>query len=147
MDAKTKWPPFSRWHFQMHTNAYKFWQNCASVQQVSDLILKTVLCVMMMSSNGNIFCVTSPLWGQSTSHRWIPLTKASDAQLWCFLWSVPEQTIDQTIKMPVIWDAIALNMIHCNVNSILGSPEFVPLDTPENSIRPMKIFTWNSSGP
>ena len=23
-------------------------------------------------------------------HRWIPLTKASDAALWCFLWSAPE---------------------------------------------------------
>ena len=22
-------------------------------------------------------------------HRWIPLTKANDAELWCFLWSVP----------------------------------------------------------
>ena len=26
-----------------------------------------------------------PLWRQSTGHRWIPLTKASDAELWCFL--------------------------------------------------------------
>ena len=25
-------------------------------------------------------------------HRWIPLRKASDAELWCFLWSTPEQT-------------------------------------------------------
>ena len=24
-----------------------------------------------------------------TGHRWIPLTKASDADLWCFLWSAP----------------------------------------------------------
>ena len=23
-------------------------------------------------------------------HRWIPLTKASDAERWCFLWSAPE---------------------------------------------------------
>ena len=23
-------------------------------------------------------------------HRWIPLTKARDAELWCFLWSAPE---------------------------------------------------------
>ena len=26
-----------------------------------------------------------PLWGESTGHRWIPLTNASDAELWCFL--------------------------------------------------------------
>ena len=27
-----------------------------------------------------------------TGHLWIPLTKASDAELWCFLWSAREQT-------------------------------------------------------
>ena len=27
---------------------------------------------MMTSSNGNIFRVTGPLWGESTGHRWIP---------------------------------------------------------------------------
>ena len=42
---------------------------------------------MMTSSNGIIFRVTGPLWGESTGHRWIPNTKASDAELWCFLWS------------------------------------------------------------
>ena len=26
--------------------------------------------------------------------RWIPSTKASDAELWCFLWSTPEYTIE-----------------------------------------------------
>ena len=49
--------------------------------------------------------------GEFTGHRWIPLTKASDAELWCFLWSTPQQTVEQTIKMPVIWDAIALIMM------------------------------------
>ena len=57
---------------------------------------------MMTSSNGNIFRVTGPLWGEFTGHRWIPLTKASDAELWCFLWSAPEQTVEQTIQTPVI---------------------------------------------
>ena len=27
------------------------------------------------------------LCGEFTGHRWIPHTKASDAELWCFLWS------------------------------------------------------------
>ena len=31
---------------------------------------------MMTSSNGNIFHITGPFWGESTSHQWIPLTKA-----------------------------------------------------------------------
>ena len=44
---------------------------------------------MMTSSNGNIFRVTGHLCGEFTGPRWIPRTKASDAELWCFLWSVP----------------------------------------------------------
>ena len=39
-----------------------------------------------------VFRVTAPLCGEFTSHWWIPLTKARDAELWCFLWSAPEQT-------------------------------------------------------
>ena len=34
----------------------------------------------MTSSNGNIF----------TGHRWVPHTKATDAELWCLLWSLRE---------------------------------------------------------
>ena len=35
------------------------------------------------------YYVTDPLCGEFTGHRWIPRTKASDAKLWCFLWSAP----------------------------------------------------------
>ena len=42
---------------------------------------------MITSFNGNIFPVTGPLYGEFTGHRWIPLINASDAELWCFLWS------------------------------------------------------------
>ena len=45
---------------------------------------------MMTSSNGNIFRVTGHLCGEFTGLRWILHTKASDAQLWLFLWSAPE---------------------------------------------------------
>ena len=44
---------------------------------------------MITSSNGNIVHVTGPLCGEFTGHRWITHTKASDAELWCFLWSAP----------------------------------------------------------
>ena len=37
--------------------------------------------LMMMSSNGNIFRVTGYLYWEFTDHRWIPHTKASDAEL------------------------------------------------------------------
>ena len=45
---------------------------------------------MMTSSNGNTFRVTGHLCGEFTGHRWIPGTKASGAELCCFLWSAPE---------------------------------------------------------
>ena len=50
----------------------------------------SLFALIMTSSNGNIFRVTGPLSVEFTGHRWIPLTKASDAELWCFPWSAPE---------------------------------------------------------
>ena len=62
-----------------------------------------------------------PFMRGTTSHLWIPLTKTNNAELWCFVWSEPDQTVYETIKMikiivvfhfetPVIWDAVALIM-------------------------------------
>ena len=65
---------------------------------------------MMTSSNGSIFLVTGSLLGESTSHRWIPLTKLSDAELWCFIWSAPEQTVWQTMETQVIWNTTLLTV-------------------------------------
>ena len=48
------------------------------------------LIIIMTSSNGNIFGVTGQLCGEFTGHRWIPLTKASDADFWRFLSAEPE---------------------------------------------------------
>ena len=39
---------------------------------------------MTTSSNGNTLHVTGPLCGEFAGHRWIPRTKASDAELWSF---------------------------------------------------------------
>ena len=73
-------------------------------------IKQIMLYDMMTSPIGNIFRVTGHLWGEFTVYQWIPPTKASDAELWCFLWSAPYQTVEQAIEMPVIWDTIALIM-------------------------------------
>ena len=62
--------------------------------------------VMMTSSNRNIFRVIGYLCGEFTGDRWIPHTKASDAELWCFLWSAPEQTVEKIMVRMVIWDAV-----------------------------------------
>ena len=61
------------------------------------------------SSNGNIFRVTGRLCGAFAGHRWVPLTKASHAELWCFFFDLGfEQMVESTIVRLVIWDAIAL---------------------------------------
>ena len=91
---------------------------------------------MMTSSNGNIFRVTGPLWGESTGHRWIPLTKASDAELWCFLWSALEQIVEQTIETPVIRYAIALIM------TSLGLPNHYLYQTEVSIIEPSGTDFW-----
>ena len=54
-----------------------------------------VLNIMMTLSYWNIFRVTGPLW---------------EKPLGCFLWSVPEQTVVQTVKTLLIWDVVTLIM-------------------------------------
>ena len=66
-----------------------------------------MLWCMMTSSNENICRVTGPLQGDSTDHQWISLKKFCDAKLWYFLRRAPEQTVEQTIKTPVSWKAMA----------------------------------------
>ena len=60
---------------------YSYW-----LHLYSPLSLFIQIYFMITSSNGNIFRVTGPLLGEFTGHWWTPLTKASDAELWCFLW-------------------------------------------------------------
>ena len=43
---------------------------------------------MMTSSNGNIFRASGHLCGEFTGDRWISRTKASDAELWCFVFFI-----------------------------------------------------------
>ena len=65
---------------------------------------------MMASLNGFIFRVMGPLWWESIGYRWVPLPEVSDAELWCFFLSAPEQTVEQPIETLVIWDVISLSM-------------------------------------
>ena len=53
----------------------------------------------MTSSDGNIFRVTGLLYGEFIGHRWIPRTKASDAELsviyvWTNNWENNEDASD-----------------------------------------------------
>ena len=49
---------------------------------------------MMTSSNGNIIRVIGHLCGEFTGPRWIPRTKASDAEFWRSPWSASESTVE-----------------------------------------------------
>ena len=53
------------------------------------LTAPNILLLLMTSSNVNIFHVTGHLCGEFNGHRWIPRSKASDADVWCFPWSAP----------------------------------------------------------
>ena len=76
---------------------------------------------MVTSSNGNSFRVTDPLRGEFTDHQWIPLTKASDTDVFFdpFLNKrLSKQSLGwwfETQSCP-LWR-------HCNVNvDIMTSP-------------------------
>ena len=59
---------------------------------------------MMTSSDGNIFRVTGHLCGEFTGPRWIPHTKASDAELWCFLSSAGDLRRYRTYYDVIVMD-------------------------------------------
>ena len=58
--------------------------------QVLESLILLIDCIHDDVINGNILRVTGHLCGEFTGPRWIPLTKASDAELWCFPWFEPE---------------------------------------------------------
>ena len=53
---------------------------------------------LMTSSNGNISRVTGPLCGEFTGPGELSHTKASDAELWCFLWSALNKRLIKECK-------------------------------------------------
>ena len=70
---------------------------------------------MMTSSNGSIFCVTNPLCGEYSGHRWISIAKAIGAELWCFYLRLSKRLSKQSWQWwfetpsPSLWH-------HCNDN-------------------------------
>ena len=69
---------------------------------------------MMISWHGNAFRITGPLWGVSTGHKRIPLTKGQ----WCgaliFLWCQPELTAEKTVERRVNRNVLMPMWRHCN---------------------------------
>ena len=46
--------------------------------------------MIRLTQSHDILRVTGPLCGEFTGHWWTPLTKASHAEFWCFLWPASE---------------------------------------------------------
>ena len=56
--------------------------------------------------------------GKLTVQGGIVLTKASYAELWCLVCHYLEQAVEQTVKLPVISNAIILMWCYCNETMI-----------------------------
>ena len=83
---------------------------------------KAIYWYMMTSSNANIFRVTGHLCGEFTGQRWIPRTKASDAELWYFsficVW------INGWVNNGEAGD-LRLYRVHCDVIVMRNSQNYV----------------------
>ena len=60
----------------------------------------------MTSTNGNIFRVTGSLCGEFIGRLYIPLTKASNAELWCFLWSAPKKNDWVNTSLTIVYSTV-----------------------------------------
>ena len=70
---------------------YKFWQNCASVRQVPDLILKTDISVAIWHHKATMGQITSPLTGSCSScfgRNRIAPSNARTGPMMVWIWSV-----------------------------------------------------------
>ena len=108
---------FSFLKYELHFKPQLIHKGKFVVQSKSNL---PVIDIMMTSSNGNIPALLSPLWGESTGDRWIPLTKASDAEFWYFLWFAPEQTFSKRSRCR--WFAMQSRSLwrHYNDSTVLA---------------------------
>ena len=60
------------------------------------------------------FSALLSLWGELTAHWWIPLTKISEVELWCFFYLSPNKQLRKPWRCQ--WFEIQLSSLwpHCN---------------------------------
>ena len=84
------------------------WCRYQATVDLTILFLMTV--IMMLSSNGNIFRVTGPLWGESNGDRWIPITRSMTQSFEVFVdLCLSKQSRRRRFETPSLWR-------HCNDN-------------------------------
>ena len=74
---------------------------------VSSVLYK---CVMKTSLNGNISALLALCEENPPVTGGFPSLRAHNSELWCFIWSAPDQTVEETSEALLIWDTIALIM-------------------------------------
>ena len=82
-------------------------------------------CYMMTSSNGNIFRVTGHLCGEFTGPRWIPHTKACDADWETeIFWYSPELSslLYSLYKIPLAQACFPLARPNFHLHSLVSQP-------------------------
>ena len=92
--------------------------------------VSSVIFHMMTSSNDNIFRVTGHLCGEFTGDRWIPSTKDSDAEPWCFLWIngwVNNRDAGGLRRYYSHYDLTVMISVTINACQILNVSHFVPM--------------------
>ena len=96
----------------------------------------------MTSSNGIIFRATGHLCREFTGNRWIPCTKASDAELCCFLWSAPEWKIDK--KSWGWWFETSSRPLWRHSNDVVGTELLLNVSRYSRYIHDVEYFAINS---
>ena len=75
---------------------------------------------MMMSWHENTFPITGPLCEESTSHLWNPHHRGPVSMMWSLICCYPEQAVEPTVNVLVIWNALLLLWCHCNVLQLVN---------------------------
>ena len=90
-------------------------KRAAGVMTKQSTIQRIYVQFVLMSSNGNIFRVTGHLWGESTYHRWIPLTKPVTRSFHVFFDVCLNKRLNKQFICRWFWTPRRSFWRHCNI--------------------------------
>ena len=99
---------------------FPFWRHWLLVVVTTGFLHESLLVsigFMLTSTNRNIFRITGLCEGTPLVTCGSPHTKVSDAELWCCLWSAPEQTVEVVNRDAGWFETPSCSLWrHCNVH-------------------------------
>ena len=100
---------------------------------------------MLTSSNGNIFRVTGPLWGESTGHRWFPSQRPVARSFDVFFDSRLNKRLSKHFFSRRRWSETTPCLLwrHCNLLALCASHKCI-LSVPICSM-PYLLMLWRTS--